>query len=1501
MSRIIATLSLAILPLFLYAQRIDQFSENPGEFITQIKEYMTASKQKQLEDVFSIFEKYWATGYFTEPEILQIIKTSNGMLAQRMTASPYFKEYLQCLNIVKNSSLGESRFRDWHAVLDNILMHIENRKLNPYLDFLEFSFPFFEKNLLRQSDIGVNWKADASRYEWRFEQNQPSIVYNEINLICLRKQDSIVIQKTKGAFFPTEGAWKGTGGKVTWERFGLDPNVYCELGSYEIDVKKSLYEVSPAKLHYPQFFGERMVEGKFEDKLTLGGDVTSGSYPRFESKERILQIDELGKGIRYIGGFRLNGTTVYGFGEKDQRAQISLYNDRNQRAYYGLAELFVIRRGEQISGEQVESTVYFGKDSLYHPSVNVRLKIPTRELSMSRGDRASDRNPFFSSMHQVNILADDIVCFLDADSVLIGKKTISVGAREKEVVFESLKFFRESDYRRIQNIASFNPIAIIKLVAEKEGNIIEAAYLAKRLDPKYGVENIQSLLFDLVSRGFINYDSDKQLVEVKDKIFHYAEASTQKVDYDVLQVNSKTEETNGTFDLKSKTISIDGVKNIEFSERQKVGLIPFNDQTVLRENRNMDFDGKLFAGFTTLLGTKFHFNYEKFQIELDSVRYFDIFVPTGQVDKKGKMLANAIHSRIEHLNGILLIDAPSNKSGKEDIPIFPSLNAKNNSFVFYDAKDIQGGVYNRDSFYFKLDPFSFNSLDKFGPKDLNFKGELRSADILPVFKEAIVLMPDTSLGFVTKTPATGHPAYLKKGKYTGEVSLSNLGLQGRGTLDYLGASIDSDDVIFKPKQLLCTAEKFDLEEVRNAPVEVPQVRGIKVNIDWRPYKDSMYVRSKEAPFDLFKAGEHKLAGTLILSPGGLKGRGTFDWQKATMDSELFNFGAFSVTSDTADVKIRAFNADAFALATNNLNANVNFDKQIGIFKGNDEFLETTLPYNQYKTSMNEFTWDMKEETITFATYEGKLGTFTSTHPDQDSLKFQGKTAFYNLKTNELKIGGVPYINSCDALIYTEKGAVDIQPGGVMTTLQNAKIVADTLNKYHVINRATVDILGKKQYKATGYYEYNIGDKKQEIYFAEIIGDRVGKGQRSEKATETRATGEVKPEDQFYIDLKTEFYGTIGLSSSKLNLRFDGFARLNVPNLPERDWFTISSEADKKDLVIQFDLPRNTAGEQVNTGLYLSKETALMYPRVMQPLYFRKDRQILPVKGVFKYDKLKDRFIFGDSLKVVASALKGNQLILNNRDASVELEGSFEIGSGLKNIKVTAMGKASSGFGNPSDTIATFKPIHLDMMAGVEFVIPERLLKIMINDIKSAAFDVTSINYLRDMDFYRKAAAELVPEKEKEFNEVLAGLNGGRFDLPKKYNKFTMLFTHLGMKWDVDYQSFVSKESKIGVHSIMGETIDKMLTAYVEFKMPTNEDDRLYIYLKSPGEFYYFFGYQQGIMNVVSNNPAFNDEVINMKKKEAIIKMENGELYEIAPVEPGTAEMFVRRVQAAQKN
>lgn len=1503
----------------LQAQRLEEFSENPSEFMSQLGSFMTSGKQKALEETFKEFELVFKSGMFDEAEVGQILKTSNSMLSLRMTANPYFGDYFGALLKAKQGMSEKTAFEEWHQVVIDLLNDKDNRTNKDFRNFLKFSSTFFEHRAIRYSDTGTSWYSSTDKFTFAYEDNQALVNFEELDLVAVRKLDSLLIYETAGAFYPTEGIWKGKGGKASWEKAGLDPGVYVELTNYEMEVKKSLYKVDTAYLHYPLFFGSESIMGTFSDKLVSGSDVTGATYPRFESYKSRLEVDNFGQGVEYRGGMRLQGTTLYGFGSKEERARITLLDNDDEVIFKGDSELFTIRREERIVGERVEAVLYFDGDSLYHPSVNLRFEIPTKEIQLSRGQRGSDRNPFFDSLHEINIDAETINAYIGKDSIVIGKPAVSISSKE-DVYFESFGYFNLRDFERFQNIATSNPIAIMKATAEREGtNFIDANLLATRINSRFTVDNIQSLLYNLVGEGFINYDNDKQLVEVKEKVFHYTNASRKQVDYDALRIKSATRGTNAVFNLKDDFIQVEGVNNIEFSPQQKVAIVPNEKQVTLKTHRDMDFNGRIYAGYSILEGKDFQFDYDKFIIELDSVDYFDLYVPTGEADRDKDREQVALGSRIEQLKGVLLIDAPSNKSGKDDIAMFPSLRTRGYSYVFYEGID-SIKTYPRDSFFFQLEAFSFNQLDSYSAKDIKFTGTMKSASIFPDFTETLKLRDeDLSLGFVTETPEKGYPAYKGKGNYTGAISLSNKGLQGQGDLKYLNASINSEDIQFMPKQTLASAERFDLEEIRGG-IEVPQVRGEEVKIDWRPYRDSMYVTPRKEPFALFKDNNHTFQGVMILTPDGLKGNGLFDWDKASMRSNLFSFGAFSADADTTDLSIKAFDAGELALTTSNVKGAVDFDDQIGTFKANDEFLVTTLPYNQYITSMNEFDWDMKEETITFKTEENKLGTFTSIHQEQDSLEFKGKAAFYDLKSSELNISGVPFIVAADAFIYPDSGYVEIQPGGYMSKLENSKIIADTINQYHVINRASIEILGRRMYKANGFYEYNIGDREQEIDLQNIVGQPVGKGSWRQKRMVTRATGKVKEIDDFYIDHKTGFKGTISLNAESKNLKFDGFARLDADKLNKSYWFTISNEGDKNDLAIRFDEPKNFEGDPLKTGLFLSKETTRIYPRVMAPLSFRKDRAIFPVTGILKYNKEKDQFLFGDSLKVVSNEGRGNKLIFKNKTGQVEAEGKFNIGSGLKYIKVDAAGFATTEIppapieekeidtdmmAAEDDSTSMMPniipeiPLDADLMAGVQLIVPEALMKLLVADVQSNSFDARNITYLTDINFYKKAAFELFPAN-KEIKEAVDGISSGFLDIPKKFNPYTFLFSRLKLKWDPDYQSFLTKEKRVGVTSINGEPVNKMLECFIEFKMPSNEDDRLYIYLKSPNELYYYFGFKQGILEVTSNNPSFMEALTGLKNKDLVQKMSDGETYEIQAVEPSVAKIFLRRVQASGK-
>ncbi len=1474
-----------------------RFPDNPNEFVDQLGEFMTATKRPDLEESFSVFKKMVRGGSFNDHDLLRVSTVANLLADQKLSPFPYFKNYINAVSAAR-SNPDTALFGRWMGFTEKAIAGIERGRTKPIGMLLEFSADLLEQRALKTGEGGsVTWKIRGGQYAFDSKDQQPVLRCTNVDLIGVRKQDSITVLRTSGVYMPYEGVWRGQGGKVTWAGTSLDSTVYVTLTSYKVEATKPLFQCDTVQLYYPLYFPNRAIPGTLEHNIVVDSKSNS-QFPKFESFDRSLKINKIGEGIEYMGGFKLAGSSLYGYGTNNEPAKLTIYNKKHQRIFYGTGPLFIIKREVSIVAEGVNAKLYMDMDSLFHPQVNFRVEIPQDVIYLTRGEKGSERNPFFSSFYNMNLDVEKIAWYIGHDSLDIGARSGTMKGIEQKVQFESSNHFDMGQFVKMQQIATQNPISTLFVLSREKGtNIISDNDFAQRINPKFDYSSIQTLLAQMVAEGFINYYFTRHEIELRDKLTHYALASQGKKDYDAINIISTSTSTNAHLDLKTKETQIFAVKKMELSDRQKVAVLPDDNNFTLLKNRDMRFKGRMFAGLALFEGKNMHFEYDKFQVALDSVRHLDFYLPTGDLDKNGQPVANAMNSSVEYVSGVLLVDAPNNKSGKDSLAIFPSLQTKQSSFVFYDRPDILGGVYKRDSFYFKLQPFSFNGLDSYTKDQLKFRGEMSPATIFPTFKETIVVREeDKSFGFVHKTPPAGYSTYSKKGNYTGDLDLSNKGFRGKGKLEYLTADIESEDLVFRPKQTTGTAKKFFMEEDRVSAVKIPQAKGENVSVNWLPFKDSMYVESKAKDFELFKAPGYTHKGILVLTPSGLKGRGVFGWAGGKMTSRILAYGPFQASADTANLEINSLDGKGIVFDTRNVGGLLDFDAQNGHFKANSESANTTLPLDQYSTSMNEFTWDMRGQTITFKADEKKPGRFVSIDPDQDTLAFSGKTALYDMKTNLLKIGGVAVITSADAYVYPETGDIEIAPGGKMKQLTNVRIVADTVNKYHTINRATVDILGKKAYKATGFYEYNIPGFTQEVFFNNIVGERRGPGTQATKNVLTTASGDIAPKDSFRMDVKTLFKGQIILKANQQNMRFEGYAQLDAQKLPALNWFSVYTEVDKTNPTIRIKKAEDQEDTPLITGFYLSRELGDMYPRILQPAYARVDRAILDCQDVFKYDVKNNRFIFGDSAKVAGQGLRGAKMIFDDRVGTVQAEGPLKLGTGLKYMKITAAGRLKSDFNNVTDS--TGYNVSGEFMTGMEITVPKTLLDIMLSDIQASSFDAAAVTTNTNLAFYQPAMAEFVTDPT-DAAEAQANLQNNLVALPKKDNKYTILLGRHPVLWNAEYQSFLSTEDKIPLLGFNGQLIGKMLTTFVEYKMPGNEDDRFYIYIKASADLWYFFGYQAGALNVVSSSTKFNDALLALKAKETVLKMPDGETYEIVAANPSVADAFVNRVRSGR--
>lgn len=1553
-------LLLAALPVWLNAQLSGLDTTSALEiFEPELERYMTESNNKRAREAYANFTGTFYGGGLTVEQQRRIVATSTALSTARAKADKGMADYLDLQQYLAGGDKEKQLlFKEFHDVLGKTLGEPEFSiaRIN---DMLSNALNYLSDGRLDGREGESGWKVAGGKPHFIYTTEPIMRIDTVQRLMATTRGDTLTIQETQLFVNLAGNSVTGKGGRTDWQRVGLPSDIFVRLVDYQFQTDRQLLTSDSAQFQYPHYFGDRILYGSFKDRLQSGGPRVNGDVPEFISTNGFIDINNIGEGMRLNGQFELRASRVYAVGDEDRGAVVSLQiaDGADERKVTGTGKQFVVQNGERITGQETDLTIYFGEDSLYHPSVSIDVDVPARKLELRRGASSAERLPFYHSGNRFNIDADNITVYLAGDSAVVGRRTASF--QEKgDVNFESVNYFNDRDYARIQALAGFNPLEVIykfRYSVDGGSDTISLSALAGRFDTGLRGKDLESVIFDLQDRGFLTYDGTKGVIYLKPKLEHYVLSHREAKDFDRLQLVSRTPVTNAFIDLQGGTIRVDGVQPLQLNRDKKVAIKPFNEQVSIVGDRDFDFGGQVFAGAAILSGKDFHFKYEPYYIQFDSVSYIDLFLPEGgEVREDARLLSTA--SRIENVSGYVLLDAPKNKSGAENIPYFPSLQTRGPSYIYYDRADT-ASLYSRDSFYFELAPFSLNNLDSVTEFNLGLEGQLVSGGIFPDMKQRLAIQEDGSLGFVGATDSLTSATYGGRGSYAGELTLDNDGLVGRGKLTFLEAEIEGEEIRFGVDSTTTTAESFVLNRSVSGQRAVPHVEGARVKVTFRPYGDSLIVTPEPGEqFQLFGSDDKNFDGRLVLRPEALEGSGTLSWPEAAIRSDYFKFGADQAMADTAVVAINSQqDPDEVALRTKGAAASVDFVKGTASFVSSDSGLVTELPYLEFVTSSDRFDWDLNTGNITFNTRRGK-DRFTSVNPDQDSLSFVVATAEYDNISSELRAGGVPFIISADAKIFSSDSTLIVQPGGKIAQLTNARIVADTINAYHVINRATVDIAGRKEYTASGFYEYNVRGHQQEFELQNIVGTRVGKGLRSDKETATRAEGEIAETTEFYIDDKTRFYGTIELDAGSAELAFDGYARIEAEKLPSAEWFVVQSPGDKNNLILNTQRAKGVDGKPLVSGFYLSKTERHVYPALIQSPERRVDPPILDASGVFTYDEERDAFLFGDSSRVAdPSAVIGNLMTFDHAAGQLSGDGLLGIGSRLKYINFNSYGTvemelpeqfareaepdmadaaAEVDDAEPTDTTAAPKSLtdnmflleeetkeppvvnattagdpeqvqaptnypetRVELMATLDLILTPRLVQIMATDLVSGGYSAPQLAVNQKIAFADAGLRNLFPAGP-DLERAITGLPADAIDLPPTLNNHTFLFSDLRMQWNTDYQSFVTTNSSNGIASVGGQSLNRRIQSYLEVKMTTGGDDRLYLYLKSPSETYYFFGYKDGILNVVSSNNSFMNELRETNPKDLVLEMEDGQTYEILEVTPGTAAAFLRRVESA---
>jgi hypothetical protein len=1440
-----------------YAQNAGQpmFSTDPSQFISQVEDMFKLLKRddtKQLTDEFaSAFSK------FPGDAQQQFISLCSEMKQRHLATYPYFFNLFQAAIEGENNPTANSQIAVWVQSVQNVFDNQKSGTNKDFTNFIEFSHTLFSKNAL-YSNAAKTWRTTATDYTLKYDK-EPMVIVNNTDLVASTNGDSLFIHQTGGVYYPLEYTWAGTKGRVDWTRAGLDAGfAYCTFGKYSIQCQQSEYNVDTTTMFYKPLSDKKLI-GSFSDKLLTNNTPATTSYPRFDSYDMTISMNNLDKAVRLSGGISIHGAHLSVSGNDEHPAILNLLKPDGGIALTGKAKDFEIKKFENILTDRAQVSLYMGKDSIFHYGCELDYKISTHQLVLRRGNSGIIKSPFYDSYHKIEIYADAIFWKTDQTYIDI---TMEAGKGLRPASLESYNFFEENKFNKYQNITTYNPISLLKQYCdETKSREIDAQEFAKRLGTHQSVETIERLLFELVEEGFIFYDPDKQLITVRDKSINYTLANGGRIDYDIIHLLSQSDSVNMRVDLHNYNMNIRGVKSVDLSDSNFVAFFPYNHSFDLGKNRDMDYGGKMFAGQLDLYGKSFHFHYDRFSVGLDKVDSMIVNIPTGKLDAEHQPILVPLRSPIEGIEGTIIIDDGGNKSGLKKNPQYPILDATKGGFVYYDKKTTLNGIYKRDKFYFGLDPFKKDSLNNMQAFNLRYSGTLTSADIFPDFHDQLRIQKDLSLGLTVRKPST--PVYGGKGTFTDTLTLNNNGLRGKGSINFLTSTSYSHDIIFYPDSLSAPVETFTMASGLVGTQEFPSVISKNDFIHWKPYADSMMIKENTTPFKLFNS-ETYLSGSLILRSTGLRGSGKVDWSDAQLISKDIRFKKEIMDADTSDFRIKSIDSTKFATITNNVNSHIDFTLREGYFKGNSATINTEFPYNLYRTSIDQFKWEIDKKLLTFKSVQG-LATFTSEAPEQDSLKFEGNSAFYDLNKYVLTVSGIPYIAVADAHIFPDSGKVVIEASAQMRTLINAKIIADTIHSYHNLYNASIRVLSSYNYRGSADLDFLCADKtKEKIHFDDIGVKR----DSLTKIYHTYGNGFIADSEKFTILPKVNFKGNVRLSGSKQNLHFDGFAKLQVNN-PKvaASWFSVADDFNQDSSLIHFSNPVDEKQRPIGVGILLDADSMSLYPAIFSIKRNLSEHELFSATGIVKYDDSTKTFSIGDENKILNGAERGNVLTYNLATGKVITDGIVTFGDNFGLVTVASSGKAVTTV----TTDSTFK-FKFTLAIGIKFGIDPKLLEKMAESIDQLNYDKPDLD--ESTDDFKHDMVELVdPKNEVHFLNALQ--TDGSVKKSQDFD-YTILLSNIQMAYDPLTRSLHSV-GPLGTVFVGDKPLGKKLKGYLEIGFKRS-GSFINLYIESTQTDWYYLNYQNNIMSIISSDDDFNKQLGLMDPKDRRTQGDNGQIY-----------------------
>jgi hypothetical protein len=1296
------------------------------------------------------------------------------------------------------------------------------------------------------------------------------IKFIDIDLVFVSKSDSIPLYKTSGAADIIQNVWVGEKGTFDWSNV-LIPEAKASFEEYTFKLSSPNLTAEKVKFTYDKFF-EEPLEGVFEFKAGNRAPSQLSNFPRFKSYENNAVFTNLESSLDYKGGFSLIGNRVY-----------------SSSLYHNVSTLYVnkgLKNSFKVEGRKIEFTdslitsdfvsfsTLIDEDSIYHPAVRLDYNLYTKTLTLQKQLNGGFRNAMYSdTFHEMDIRSDAMKWDLQT-----GKMDFYIIAGKSEIpaFFESFNYYNPARLRELSNIVGFNPLIFLgNYVFRKRKNEFNLFEIQDKIakTPK----QIKNGVTVAMQMGFIDYEPHTDKYRLSRKGLHYFKASTGRGDYDdlVFASVSKGGKDNASIDRNSNALDISGTQEFKLSDSLGIRFLPKDQSLKMEGSKSFKFEGQIVVKNYRLTGD-FEVDYEHFLVNLnriDSITFtpIEIYNAGGRKEIGGHMLYGK--------KGILFLNSPDNKSGRKSLPQYPRLLIPDGALVkFNEASRKQFGY--DENVFFKIDKIDHDSLNA---KNLAYEGIFSSNGIIPPFRETLISMPDTSVGFI-HTPKGPYELYKTTSifKFTAPLEMTKKGLISKGTFQHLAAKLEAKDAHFGTNQLKLNGEKANIKETfLSANTYFPDVSINEYKAVWKPVEDSLIINSPEA-YSFYNEST-KLSGGLVVRNNGLFGNGLLERNDSEAKSKGLKFNKSGFLASESNFIIKADTKGAKpVLESQNVEINFNIDEQmVDISPKKQSFNDSisssiSFPNAAYKTTIDNAQWNIQRKTISM---EGNVenSVFTSASPSQYGLAFKGASAVYDISANTLNVSGVPGINSVDAIIIPSNGKVAIRSEGKLEPFTNATVIADTLNKYHTLANANITINSKLSYSGNASYQFiNVSSdtfniKMGSFEFADISPDGTVLNSKKSGKLSTIAKAKVTESDSVFLSPKMLYIGNITMQApfKNLNLRGQVTPTLNDYPVLGSNWINYTG-SKSEEITINVDETLKDGGKSLYAGLHLkpSSSTEGLYPTFLSAKGYEDDYDIFLARGIFKRDEPHKRF----TIYPADSSELGNKYELYDEKGIIKLEGKLNLTQASLSPHIETVGLGEIGLDSMEYRFNTMMKFNMPIPIPMLLKMGDNLVKTNLDIGNSdGAINIESEAFLSKM-------AQFIGKKVTE--DYITKYYKGHIPLFQASPKFfsSIFFSDLNFKWNPVFNSLYSTE-KLGISNIGETDINAKVPGYFEIIKNPRTGDEIYIFLEVSPDTWYYLGYKAGQLGIISSDFEFNKMLVNNEKTTKGIELINVDMSE----------------------